>query len=459
MTTLRALDGGKASTAGRLPACELAAEDALVGLFLCGVVPPSAVADVITTDDIFYSEPNRRIWRAILAAFAVSPTYDLVGVGSALHEHGDEGLLPKARELLERAQEVTSERRARTYAQTIRNRWLQRRLGWAAERIVGLAYQPTRTPYTLIDEALEAIRDIERDTIADASVVTSAECMREVAKRLASGKRMGVLSGIRELDDLTTGLHPEQVTIVAARTSVGKSMLTGQIACAAAKAGHAVLYVTLEMSGASITERMVSLLGRVNGWKIQNGHLDQSDWERFTVAGTEFARLPMRFNASQSMTMAEIAHAAGLYAKELALKGQTVGLIVVDHIGLVRPPEGMSRRSREEQVSDSSRKLRYLAETYRAPVVALAQINRESEKRQGADRIPKLHELRDSGSLEQDADTVLILHRQKDAKGVFDPASPAELVVAKARLSGQTGHMLLKCEPQFMRFSSWEPST
>lgn len=455
MTALRVVQGGQTPATLRTPACELGAEDALVGLFLCGVVSPRVVEDVLTTDEIFFSEPNRRIWRAILAASKASDHYDLVAVCSALHEQGDDSLMPKARALLEAAQEVTSERRARSYAQTIRNRWLQRRLGWAAERIMAKAYQPTRTPYTLIDEALEEVRKIEADTIADASVVTSAECLKDVARRLAAGSTVGLSTGISEVDELTKGLHPKEVTIVAARTSVGKSMLTGQIACAIAKAGHAVLYVTLEMTPVTLTARMLSHLSAVHHGHIQDGTLTEAEWGRVHLASSTVHALPIQYNASTSMTMLDIARAADGYAKGLATTGRALALIVVDHIGLVRAPEALLRKNREEQVADTSRKLRSLAEEFRCPVVALAQINRESEKRQGADRIPKLHEIRDSGSIEQDADSVLILHRARDAKGVFARDVAAELVVAKARTRGKTGHLFLKCEPEFMRFSPW----
>lgn len=458
MTALHALPGGKArptSTAGRIPVHDERAEDALLGMFLLGTIRPSVVEDVITGPEIFYGESNARIWRAIAAATAANPAYEFVHVCTALQEHGDGALVTRATALLERVVDVTDERRARSFAQTIRNRWLQRRLGWEAERIASLAYDaPSPTPYSLIDDALESIRTIERDTIANASVVSSVDTVRRVVERLSKGRIAGVLSGIEPLDAITTGFHPAQVTLIAARTSVGKSMLAAQIACSAARVGHAVLYVTLEMAPETVTERMLSFMAGVHSARLHKRTLDQSEWGRLHAAGVELASAPLRFNTTQTMFMREIADTAAAYAKELALKGQPLGMIVVDHVGLVRPAD--PKQSREQQVADTSRKLRALAEVYRCPVVGLAQIGRDAEKRSGAERIPRLHDLRESGSLEQDADTVLILHRARDAKGIFDLDAPADLVVAKARVSGECGHIQLKCEPQFMRFSPWE---
>lgn len=396
--TLTMIPGGK-SIEGVLPAHDPFAEDALIGILLLGQVRIRDVADVITTPEIFYSRTTRHLFESITRVDASGRAVDITTVQSDLRDAGRLGDVGGTRDLVERINGVehgTDVKRARSYAQTIRNRWIQRRLAQTAESIRAQAYQPTRDVGSLVADAAAAVREVERDTVVDASTIGIKECLSElVARAHARTSAIGVRTGFASLDAYLLGLHPKQVTVLGARTSVGKSMLAAQIATSVAEQGLGVLYITLEMSGTNLVLRVLASRARIDTRDILTNNLREEELGRFIAASQSLHQLPIRFNASQSMAMSEVCSCATSYELELAMAGKTIGLVVLDHVGIVKPSAAASKRNREQEVAETSRALRYVAETFQCHVLALAQINRESEKRSGADRMPKLHDLRD----------------------------------------------------------------
>ena len=189
--------------------------------------------------------------------------------------------------------------------------------------------------------------------------------------------------------------------------------------------------------------------------KIRRGTLSSDESSRIFAEVEKLYRMPLYFLDKQQQSMMTIYAGATKLAAKLARDGKKLALIVVDHIGLVMPSSNASaKRNREQEVAEASRGLRFLASEFHCHVFGLAQIGRDAAKRKGTDSMPQLHELRESGSLENDADNVLILHREFDAHNMPVPNVPAKLAVAKSR-NDKRDFMLLRFEPEFVRFSEW----
>lgn len=438
--------------AGKIPSHDPIAERGLLACLVLGAATLDDVADLVATDDVFFGAEHRRVWSLLGAAESKGPV-DLVSAMAAAREAG----APPStgawlRELVETYEGTPSVKAARSYAGTVRARWVQRRLGQVGQRIAALAYQPTRDVSGLVSEALGEVAAVERDSVADAATVSMLDAVKMATKSLQSPQD-GLGTSLALFDERVRGLKRKCVYVAAARTSVGKSMLATQVTMAAIKGGDVgALYISLEMPPEMLAMRMICQHGAVDGRKVQCRQMSQDDWSRYMHAATELAPLAFKFNKSQSMSMAEIVGSASAYAKELRLQRKRLGVVVIDHMGLVRPSAAASaKRSLEQEMAEISRGLRYLADQFDCSVLALSQINREFEK-SGKDRPPMMHELRGSGAIENDADVIAILHRKRLPNGTFEN-DDAELIIAKDRVSGGTGPIPLRVT-EAMRFVS-----
>ena len=460
MNALRLLRGGKdtKSIEGKLPPCCISSEEILIGIILCGAVPISAISDIITTPECFYSDQNRRLWEACLLATKNHGCVDLVLAHAALNEQGNGALQTHAMEIIAFANEnaeVTSERKARLHAETVRSRWVQRLYCWELLPLLGEAYTPTESPATLIDGAIQRLDAIRKS--ADAGPVELISCeaaAKRTVTRLQSPRVLGIHTGMPSIDRILgdTGLVRKEVSVLAARTSVGKSMLANQWAMGVAKAGHAVVYISLEMNHELMNYRQAAFLSGVSHMRIMDQRINQSEWSLVMAALAEMSKLDIFTSASMTLSISQIGALCSKVAKQRAREHLSpIGLIVVDYIGLVQTDDMGRVRTREAEIAGISRRLRTIADDINAHVLALAQINREAEKAVG-NGMPKLHQLRDSGAIEQDADNIFLLHRPRNADGFFDDNVPATLALAKAR-SRCPSAVRLRCEPDRMRFS------
>lgn len=330
-----------------------------------------------------------------------------------------------------------------------------------------------RQPHTGSGEALAgAWRALEAATELGARqdegkrvAVCADEALREAEAASATQGMPGVPLGIPSLDRMTGGMRPGEFWVVAGRPGMGKSMVLGHAALAAARAGHGVLLVSLEMMGSAIAFRFLSSLAYEVGERVAYsdayaGRLTAPEEQALRAARVRLDGLPMTIIDRRALTVAEIKMAAQRARLSLARAGKRLGLVAIDYLGLIRPESG--RQKRYEEVTDISARLMALPGDLGVPVLCAAQLNRENEKRN--DHRPTLADLRDSGAIEQDAHAVLLLHREayylernrpSSSDGVAKTAewedsyarcrNDLEIIIAKRRM-GRTGKLLVHCD-------------
>jgi len=442
---------------------DVQAEAALLAALLwCGAFSPgtltvNVVRDLLDEPSVFFSSAHREIFKAICTLHEAGTPPDPVLVHSELIAHGrahKAGGIEYLEQLVASAT-VCSNDKLRKYAQAIRDAWTRRRLITVAKQSIEDARGGKLGIGDMLNKAQTAVAEVAATSVKDASIISIGQCIQQ---RAALAKcATGLPTGFRDLDAIFPGFQPEQVSVIAARTSVGKSALAIQLAMnvvSRRELNAGVLYITLEMSPEKFTDRVLSSMTKISTDALERDDLTDQERRNLLVAEGLIHDLPIFFGTSQTQTLLNIRDRANALNAELGPKGVRLGLIVVDHVGLVRPMNRLLHR--EQQVAETSRGLRWLASNFKCHVIGLAQISREAEKRSGADKMPRLHEMRESGALEQDPDLVFMLHRDFDKFNKPVPDKPAILNVAKARNLGIRGqNVFLKCEPQFVRFSDW----
>jgi replicative DNA helicase len=320
------------------------------------------------------------------------------------------------------------------YARIVANRAALRELATTAETILAATSNPDgRTPSEIVAEAENALNGLAADRHSSEATTAAAEICA-LLRQADDGARHGLELGIADLDGLTGGLEPGQLFDIAARPAVGKTAFALAIADRVASNGGRVAFFSLEMSRSEIAARLLSAAARVNGRSLRTGP-NPSEWQRLADAATAPGLENLIIDDKPAASVAYIR------ARCRRLKRQGgLALVVVDYLQLMTPAD--TRANRSEQVGSLSRGLKSLAKELHVPIIALAQLNRQSEAR--ADRRPQLSDLRDSGEIEQDADLVLLLH--KAGEGVI------ECSLAKHR-NGPTGVFWLDFAPETMTFS------
>lgn len=328
------------------------------------------------------------------------------------------------------------------YAKKVREQSLLDRLHRTLVEQAEHARRRQGNPFDIISAAEQAVFDVAKATggigqdTADVALVIDR--VYDLIDRRTKGESHGIPTGLTDLDMILTGLHGGQLIVVASRPAVGKTAVACNLIKSACHNGHLTLLISLEMSAEEIGERLIVLDSGTHSQDLRTGAINQADLHRITKAGDRVRRWPLRINDSAQMRVSSIASAA---RREHA---NGLGLLIVDYLQLMEPDS--KKATRQEQVSCFSRGLKVLAKSLRIPVVALAQLNRESEHR--ANSRPKLSDLRDSGAIEQDADVVILLHRDQD----MIQQKRLELIVAKHR-NGPSGDVLVRYEPEFFRLS------
>ena len=340
------------------------------------------------------------------------------------------------------------------YAQIVAEKEILRRLVDAGTRIVQLGYGGNEGDVgggevdEIVDRAQAEIYEVtERRSSEDYVVLEELlqPTMDEIdAIAMAGGQAAGVPTGFADLDNLTNGLHPGQMIIVAARPGIGKSTLALDIARhAAVKHRKTAVIFSLEMSKTEITMRLLSAEAGIRLSQMRSGSLSEQDWQKIVRRMTEISDAPLFIDDSPNMTMMEIRAKARRLKQRNDLK-----LIVVDYLQLMT--SGKRVESRQQEVSEFSRQMKLLAKELEVPVIAISQLNRGPEQR--TDKRPMLSDLRESGSLEQDADMVILVHRP-DAWEADDPrAGEADLIIAKHR-NGPTTTVAVAHQLHYSRFA------
>jgi replicative DNA helicase len=435
----------------RTPPHDLLAEQSALGGML---LSKDAVADVIETlrGTDFYIPKHELIFEAILTLYSHGEPTDVVAVTDELIKTGELQRAGGADYLHTLTSIVPTAANAGYYASIVSERALLRRLVDAGTRIVQMGYSGQGEALDLVNNAqaeiysvtgAEAAEDYVPLTIAVDAAVEEIE-----AARGRDGQMTGIPTGFSGLDQLTNGLHPGQMIIIAARPAMGKSTLALDFARAAAiKHDMPTIFFSLEMGRSEIAMRLMSAEGAVPLQSMRKGTLDSRDWTTIAATRGRINDAPLYIDDSPNMTLVEIRAKCRRLKQRAGLK-----MVVIDYLQLMT--SGKRVESRQQEVSEFSRALKLLAKELQCPVIALSQLNRGPEQR--ADKKPALSDLRESGSIEQDADMVVLLHREAAYEKDSPRAGEADLIVAKHR-NGPTDTITVAFQGHFSRFTDMAP--
>jgi replicative DNA helicase len=435
----------------RVPPHDLLAEQSALGGML---LSKDAVADVVETlrGVDFYIPKHEVIYDALLTLYSHGEPTDVITVTDELVKTGELSRAGGADYLHTLTSLVPTAANAGYYARIVAERALLRRLVEAGTRIVQMGYAAEGEAVELVNSAQAEIYAVSgnqevEDYVPLTDAVSAAIDEIEAAKH-TDGSMTGVPTGFRELDELTNGLHPGQLIIVAARPAIGKSTLALDFARAASvHYNQPSIFFSLEMGRSEIAMRLMSAEASVPLQLMRKGTVDSQDWTKIAQVRGRINDAPLYIDDSPNMTLVEIR------AKCRRLK-QRVGLkmVVIDYLQLLT--SGKRVESRQQEVSEFSRALKLMAKELQVPVIALSQLNRGAEQR--ADKMPALSDLRESGSIEQDADMVVLLHRESAYEKDSPRAGEADLIIAKHR-NGPTRTITVGFHGHFSRFADMAP--
>lgn len=425
------------SHSSRVPPHSLEAETSVLGAILLNNEVLSNVAEILDRDDL-YRSGHRVVFNVMLELFEKGEPVDLVTVTERLRH---QGLLEKAggaAYLSTLTNQVPSVGNADHYARIVRERAILRKLIWVATEIASEGYGAEADTEEYLDRAEKAIFEVTARQVKP-SFTPVKEILRDTFTRIEElferqDSVTGVPTGYHELDQLTAGLQPSDLVIIAARPAMGKTSFVLNVAQhAAAKAGAPVGFFSLEMSKEQLVMRMLCSEAKVDSHRLRRGKLRDSDWPKLTRAAGALAEAPIYIDDTPAVSTLE------LRAKCRRLKSEAgLSLVIVDYLQLMR---GNGKHDvREQEISEISRTLKALAKELHVPVVALSQLNRGVESR--ADKRPMISDLRESGAIEQDADVIMFIYRDE----VYNKESPdqgiAEIIIGKQR-NGPTGSVRL----------------
>jgi replicative DNA helicase len=437
----------KAPEYDRTPPQDVPAEQSVLGGMLLSKDAIADVVQVISGTD-FYRPAHELVFEVILDLYSRGEPADPVTVSAELTRRGEIGRAGGAPYLHTLISMVPTAANAEHYARIVRERSMLRRLVEAGTRIVQMGYSSDGGEVDdIVDRAQAEMYGVTERRATEDYQPLSAIMEGTLDELEAIGSRgggmTGVPTGFADLDRLTNGLHPGQMVVIAARPSIGKSTLALDIARAAAiKHSMPACFFSLEMGRNEITMRLLSAESRVPLQHMRSGSMTDDDWNRLARRMGEVSSAPLFIDDSPNMSLMEVR------AKCRRLKQRhDLRLIVIDYLQLMS--SGKRVESRQQEVAEFSRSLKLLAKELEVPVVALSQLNRSSEQRQ--DKKPMLSDLRESGAIEQDADVVILLHRED----VYDRDSPrageADLIVAKHR-NGPIDNVTVAFQGHYSRF-------
>lgn len=428
----------------RLPPHNIEAEQSLIGALLLDNNAWDRIEGMVADAD-FYRDDHRRIFNHITALIRAGKPADVVTVHAAMDQSGEAERVGGLAYLGAIANNTPSAANIRAYAATIRDR-AYRRKGQGETEALAASYAAGAVSHDEFAARLEQIAaqaiDSERDEPA-----SLADAMHEAAQYIerraeTRGRLAGLGSGLRDLDRLTLGFEPGQLVILAARPAVGKTALALGIADAAVRQAQTVLMFSLEMPRRELSLRLLAQRTGVGVHALRAGAVDDDHWAALSREIGAAHQQRLFIDDRGGVGLAYVRARAKRVARKFGL-----GLIVIDYLGLMRGDD--SRQNRNQELGAISRGLKALAKELGVPIIACAQLNRAVENR--PDKRPQLHDLRDSGEIEQDADIVMMLHREEVMNDAPEWQGVGELLVRKNR-NGPTGDVRLSFDAQAVRF-------
>ncbi|MEW6517524.1 MAG: replicative DNA helicase [candidate division FCPU426 bacterium] len=434
----------------KIPPQNLEAERSTLGAMLLDAEAIARVLELLK-EDAFYQETHRTIFRAILDLYNRNEPVDYITLTDLLTRWGELERIGGAAYLTSLTDLVPTTAHVEHYARIVKEKYLLRSLIRTATQVVGRCYGEEENADQLLDQAEKAIFDLSQDrqrgsVLAIRDVIHDAMEMVENLSKHES-HITGVPTGFSELDQMTAGLQPGELVILAARPSMGKTALALNIAAhAALEAKIPVVVFSMEMSSESLVTRMLCAEARVDLKNVRTGRLGEGDLGHLSMAAGRLFDSPVFIDDSPSCNVLEIRSKARRLKAE-----QHVGLIMIDYIQMM---PGLGRTdNRQQEIAGISRSLKSLAKELRVPVLVLSQLSRAPESRGGEGRRPQLSDLRESGAIEQDADVVAFIYREAYYNQDKREDKTAEIIVAKQR-NGPTGTVKLIFNQQYTRFDS-----
>ena len=426
------------------------AEQSVLGAVLLRPAAMDEVALILKPED-FYRTAHGQIYRVMLGLYNQERPVDLVTVTMRLKEVGWLDGVGGPVFLAGLSEHVGTAANVGYYAKVVHQKARLRKLLTASQEITQGCLGPINADQvdTFLDEAEEKIFAIKEDQ-AGQVVFTLDELVPDEVSRIESNfetKRevLGIASGFVDLDKLTGGFQDADLILIAARPSMGKTALGLNIGFHAARSQVPTLFFSLEQPKEQLVQRLMASAGQINAWRLRTSRLEQDEWDKL-IDIDSLLNGPFYIIDRPALTPMEIrAHARRLKNKH------GIGLVILDYLQLAREPKA---KSREQEVGCISRALKALAKELNVPVIALSQLNRDLEKR--PNKKPVLSDLRESGSLEQDADLVLFIYRDEVYNENSKDKGLAEIHLAKQR-NGPTGRIKLTYRKEFMQFRNYIP--
>ncbi len=435
--------------AAKIPPQNLDAEASLLGAILIDVDAIVRIADKIGSND-FYDERHQRIYEAMQKLYEKHSPIDVLTLSNQLKDNGLLDTVGGAAYLTELTNYVPTAAHAENYADIVSQKAIRRRLIKASQDITGLGFDESKAVQELIEEAETQLFQVSQQHVKQ-DISSIEDILAESFERLDDlhkdkGKIRGVPTGFKDLDNILAGLQRSDLIILAARPSMGKTALSLNLAhSVATKANQPVLVFSLEMSKEQLVDRMLSMESGVDAWNIRTGNLSDADFEKIGQAMGTLSEAPIYIDDSPGITVSDMRTKARREQHQRQL-----GLIVVDYLQLM---SGGSRfggdGNRVQEISEISRGLKAVARELNVPVIALSQLSRSVESR--SPQIPQLADLRESGSIEQDADVVAFIYREDYYNPDTDRKNITDIFIKKHR-NGPTGNIELYFDKEKQRF-------
>jgi len=439
----------KTVPAGKIPPQNIDAEKSLLGAVLIDEETLADITEHVTQKD-FYEKRHGMIYDAMMRLYEKRKPVDLLTLTDELKRKKELEDIGGSAYLTELTNYVPTSAHAESYAEIVAQKAVRRRLIRASGEISEMGFDEESTTQELLQQAeqeLFAVSDqsLKQDLVSIETILTdSFDRMEELHRN--KGQLRGVRTGYRDLDNMTAGLQRSDLIILAARPAMGKTTLVTNLAYNVATiAKQSVLFFSLEMSKEQLVDRMLADASGVDAWNIRTGNLSEDDFSKLSDAMGEMAEAPIYIDDTPGVSVLEMRTKARRAAHEAPL-----GLIIIDYLQLMQG-SGRDNGNRVQEVSEISRGLKLLARELNVPVIALSQLSRSVESR--TPQIPQLSDLRESGSIEQDADIVMFIYREAYYNPDTDRENITDLIIAKHR-NGPTGKVELYFHPERLRFMS-----
>lgn len=439
----------KEITVGKIPPQNVDAEKSLLGAVLIDEETLADISEHVTAKD-FYEKRHGIIYSGMMRLYEKHKPVDLLTLTDELKRKKELEAIGGSTYLTELTNYVPTAAHAEAYADLVAQKAVRRRLIKASGEISELSYDEDSSTQELLEKAeaeLFSVSDqsLKQDLVSIESILDeSFDRLEELHRN--KGSLRGIKTGYRDLDNMTAGLQRSDLIILAARPAMGKTTLVTNLAYNVATiAKQSVLFFSLEMSKEQLVDRMLADASGVDSWNIRTGNLSDEDFGKLSEAMGELAEAPIFIDDTPGMSVLEMRTKA-----RRANHDNQLGLIIIDYLQLMQA-NGNSNGNRVQEVSEISRGLKLIARELNVPVIALSQLSRSVESR--SPQIPQLADLRESGSIEQDADIVMFIYREAYYNPETERENITDLIIAKHR-NGPTGKVELYFHPERLRFMS-----